>query len=142
MRKEESGSFEEAGEIQKKKARRHPLQALFLLDVMKDHDSRPVFLWAVGALLLGTLAYHWLEGWSLLDSLYFSVVTLATVGYGDLTPTTPISRLFTIAYVINGITILLALFDRMRIVRTRRLQSLAESGEEPQAQGTEDSGYS
>ena len=65
-------------------------------------------------LLGGVLVYHWLEGWSYLDALYFCVVSLATVGYGDLTPTTPFARLFTIVYLINGIGILLALFDRLR----------------------------
>lgn len=64
-----------------------------------------------------------LEGWNLIDSLYFSVITLATVGYGDFVPTTPIARLFTILYVINGISILLALLDRIRVVRPRRLES-------------------
>jgi hypothetical protein len=65
-------------------------------------------------LLVGVLVYHRLEGWSYLDALYFCVVSLATVGYGDLTPTTPLARVFTIFYLINGIVILLALFDRIR----------------------------
>jgi hypothetical protein len=99
-----------------------PVQSLFLLDVIRDPGSRPVLLWAGGVLLVGTLVYHWLEGWSYLDALYFCVISLATVGYGDLTPTTPLARLFTIGYVINGIVILLSLFDRIRIVRTRRIE--------------------
>jgi voltage-gated potassium channel len=103
-----------------------PIRSLFLLDVLRDRDSRPVLLWAGIALLAGTLAYHWLEGWSYLDALYFCVISLATVGYGDLTPTTPLARAFTIVYVINGIVILLAFFDRIRIVRTRRIEELAE----------------
>jgi hypothetical protein len=99
-----------------------PIRSLFLLDVLRDRDSRPVLIWALTVLLLGTLVYHWLEGWSYLDSLYFCVISLATVGYGDFTPTTEIGRAFTIVYVINGIVILLALFDRIRIVRTRRIK--------------------
>jgi voltage-gated potassium channel len=97
----------------------HPIQRLFLLDVLFDKESRPAFLWAFALLVLGTFTYHWLEGWSYLDSLYFCVISLATVGYGDLTPTTPLAKIITIIYVINGIGILLALFDRIRIVRSR-----------------------
>jgi len=106
----------------------HPVQTLFMLDVIRDRDSRPVFYWAAGALLIGVVAYHWLEGWSYLDALYFCVVSLATVGYGDFTPTTQLGRAFTIFYLINGIVILLALFDRIRAVRARRIEDSSARG--------------
>jgi hypothetical protein len=102
---------------------RRPIRNLFLIDVLRDRESRPVLIWAAGMLLFGTIVYHFLEGWSILDSLYFCVITLATVGYGDLTPATPFARVFTIIYVINGIVVLLAFFDRIRIVRTRRFSA-------------------
>ena len=105
-------------EMVKEIKKMRPIQRLFLLDVLFDKDSRPTFLWALSMLVLGTLVYHWLEGWSYLDSLYFCVISLATVGYGDLTPTTPLAKLFTMIYIINGIGILLALFDRIRVVRS------------------------
>ena len=104
----------------------HPIQTLFLWDVLKDRDSRPVFYWALGTLAFGTVVYRWLEGWSYLDALYFCVISLATIGYGDLTPTTPIAKAFTIVYVINGIVILLALFDRIRSVRAERIKKIGE----------------
>ena len=102
-----------------------PIRSLFLLDVLSDRASRPIFIWAGAVLLVGTLAYHWLEGWSYLDALYFCVITLATVGYGDLTPTTPIAKAFTIFYVINGVVILLSVFDRIRVVRSQRIEEIA-----------------
>ena len=90
-------------------------------------------MWAGAVLLVGTLAYHWLEGWSYLDALYFCVITLATVGYGDLTPTTPIAKVFTIFYVINGVVILLSVFDRIRVVRSQRIEEIAAQRKENQS---------
>lgn len=107
-----------------------PIRSMFLLDVLGDRASRPIFLWAGSMLLVGTLVYHWLEGWSYLDALYFCVITLATIGYGDLTPTTPLAKAFTILYVINGIVILLSVFDRIRVVRTQRIEEIATRREQ------------
>ena len=108
-------------EIRKEVRTLHPLQRMLLLDVIRDKESRPVFYWAAGVLAIGTVVFHWLEGWSYLNSIYFCVISLATIGYGDLTPTTSAAKLFTILYVLNGMGILLALFDRIRAVRSERM---------------------
>jgi len=118
--------------VERDRERIRPFKRLLLLDVISDKESRPVFYWAGGMLLSGVLVYHWLEGWSYLDALYFSVVSLATVGYGDLTPTTPLAKGFTIFYLINGIAILLALFDRIRVVRAR---AIVEGAQRPSKSG-------
>lgn len=70
----------------------------------------------IAALLIiasGTIVYSALEGWSLLDALYFSVVTLATVGFGDLHPTTDVGKLFTVFYILSGIGILAAFVSEL-----------------------------
>lgn len=53
---------------------------------------------------LGTVIMKGMEDWSWISSFYFSVTTLATVGYGDLHPTHEASRLFISFYVIAGVT--------------------------------------
>ena len=56
----------------------------------------------------GRSSYWTAEDWTLIQSLYFSVVTLTTVGYGDLTPTSDFSRIFTIIYIFIGLGVLVA----------------------------------
>ncbi len=53
----------------------------------------------------GALAYHLIEGWGWLDSVYFATTTLTTVGYGDLHPATDAGKIFTIIYVLSGVAI-------------------------------------
>ena len=62
----------------------------------------------VVTLLSGTIFYIQIEGWNVLDSLYFSVVTLTTIGFGDLTPSTATGKTFTIVYIFVGLGIILA----------------------------------
>ncbi len=57
---------------------------------------------------IGTVAYHQIEGWNWVTSFYFTVATLTTVGYGDIYPTTDLSRLFTACFALAGVTIALA----------------------------------
>jgi predicted membrane protein len=80
--------------------------------LVKDPRYRSLFFWVIIILVVGTLFYSWVEGWSLLDSLYFSVVSLATVGYGDLAPVTAAGRAFAIVYILFGLS-LLATFVHM-----------------------------
>lgn len=59
----------------------------------------------LGVLITGTMGYHLIEGWSFLHSLYMAVITLSTVGFGEIRPLSDTGRLFTIGYIIAGVSL-------------------------------------
>ncbi|MEH2315066.1 MAG: potassium channel protein [Nostoc sp.] len=56
-----------------------------------------------GVFVIGTLWYWLVEGWSWEDAAYMTVITLATVGYGEIHPMGSRGRLFTIALILLGV---------------------------------------
>ena len=80
-------------------------------------------------LLTGTVFYHRTEGWSWIDSLYFSTTTMSTVGFGDLTPQTDIGKLFTVVYIFVGVGVFVALFTQL----ARALLKVEEPTDSPTA---------
>ncbi|MCG6190630.1 potassium channel family protein [Maribellus maritimus] len=87
----------------------YPLKLFF--DFLRDKTYRPLVISTFSILLSGMLVYHFVEGWRWIDALYFSVVTLATVGYGDFSPATDFGKIFTIFYLLTGIGILFGFAD-------------------------------
>jgi len=43
------------------------------------------------------------EGWNAADSLYYGFITATTVGYGDMTPTTGLGKLYAIMLAVIGL---------------------------------------
>ena len=80
-------------------------QAALSSTFWEHHGSRILGASALSVLTVGTVVYHLLEDWSWVDSFYFSAVAVTTVGFGDLSPTTDISKLFTVFYIFSGIAI-------------------------------------
>ena len=72
------------------------------------------FIYLILAILsvmtVGALLFSYLESWSLIDSFYFVTMTATTVGYGDLTPSTPVSKVVTMVYAISIVPFVLYTF--------------------------------
>ena len=99
---------------------------------LKNPEYRLFILAVIAVLGGGTLFYHFYEGWSWIDSIYFVVVALTTVGFGDFTPSTEFSRLITIGFVFFGVVLLGAFINllvKQRRERQKRRHSQPDGGD-------------
>lgn len=87
---------------------------------LKDPEFQVLGLLTIIILIVGTFFYSWVEHWRILDAFYFSVVTLATVGFGDFTPKTDIGKIFTVGYIFVGVGTLVSFIT---LLATKRSQS-------------------
>jgi hypothetical protein len=74
-------------------------QTRIFLSTTELGRSISVVLPFVGLILLGAMVVGPIEGWTLIESLYFAVVSLTTVGFGDYSPTKDASILFCILWL-------------------------------------------
>src|SRR5262245_52165751 len=56
------------------------------------------------AVIIGTLGFYLVEGWSVFDSFYMALITLSTVGYGEIHPLSFHGRIFASALMLIGVT--------------------------------------
>ena len=84
--------------------------------VRRDDDFRILLVLLLMLLASGTYFYWHVEGWSVVDALYFCFMTMSTIGYGDLVPTSSLSKIFTIVYSILTIGLFAAIVAKLVIV--------------------------
>ncbi|MBT7189534.1 MAG: potassium channel protein [Anaerolineae bacterium] len=53
-------------------------------------------------ILIGTSGYHWLEGMTFIEAMYMTVITISTVGFGEVRTLSSIGRIFTIILILGG----------------------------------------
>ena len=71
----------------------------------------------------GMIFYHLVEKMSWLNAYYFCVVSLTTVGYGDIAPTTPAGKIFTTFYLMVGVAILGAFLNAIMKRRSQKMEA-------------------
>ena len=54
-------------------------------------------------LFAGTIGYMVLEGWTVIDALYMTVITFTTVGYEEVQPLSTAGRIFNIFLIVGGV---------------------------------------
>jgi len=95
---------------------------LGFLHGLRDPEFQAIVFLLCVAVLVGSVFYHSVEGWSWLDSTYFSVVALTTVGDATLSPSTGLSKIFTMGFSVAGIGLMLAFLSRLGAYRDREDQ--------------------
>lgn len=62
-----------------------------------------LFLVLIAILVLGTIGYALIEGWPLLDALYMTIITISTVGYGEVHTLSPAGKMFSSVLILCGV---------------------------------------
>ena len=65
------------------------------------------------SLLAGTAGYTLIEGWPPFDAFYMTVITLATIGYGETNPLSQAGRWFTLFLILGGVSIVAYTFSTL-----------------------------
>ncbi|MBL7129339.1 MAG: two pore domain potassium channel family protein [Ignavibacteria bacterium] len=110
------------------------LKNLFLsfIDVWKDIEFRILFVLILLLLLTGTIFYSEFEDHSIVDSLFFSVMIMSTIGYENITLMTTGAKIFTIVFAFISIGVFIALGSKVAFVfvdRSKKSQKVIKDWE-------------
>ena len=86
----------------------------------------------LGTFVLGAFIFMALEGWHFIDAFYFVSMTATTVGYGDFTPTTKLSKIITIIYSLSIVPFVLYTFSIIAKYQTERVYNKIHNLEKKQ----------
>jgi hypothetical protein len=95
----------------------------------RDADFRALVFLVFFTLSTGTI-YSLQAGWSLVDAFYFSVTTLTTAGFGDLSPATTIGKLFTVVYIFSGLGLIAGFINTVATESLSRQRNAEEDQED------------
>lgn len=76
--------------------------------IKHEPQARALLVFVIVILISGTVFFMEVEHWSVVDSIYYCVNTLTTVGTGELRPHTDVGKIFTVIYLFMGVGAVLA----------------------------------
>ena len=107
--------------------------------VFKQDESFRILLFLLLTFLISGTYFYWhVEGWSVVDALYFCFMTMSTIGYGDLVPTTALSKIFTIVYSFLSIGVFVAVIAKLVIAVVSQKKEAHEHRRRAHTQKSED----
>jgi len=74
----------------------------FFNELIAEHTILFFILIILIVIFAGTVAFYNIEGWSFFNSLYFTSVTMSTIGYGDMAPITHAGKVVAMFYGFMG----------------------------------------
>ncbi|MEJ2081591.1 MAG: potassium channel family protein [Acidobacteriota bacterium] len=108
----------------------------FLEDMVLLKRLVPALVVFSTIIMLGTAGYRWIESWPLTDCLYMAVITISTVGFGEVYPLSREGEVFTIVliilgvgaitYAISSLTDILVAGEVQGFLRIRRMKHLID----------------
>lgn len=86
-----------------------PRRRRFQEKVLHKHIVTIIIVFIALISLIWAMLFKIIEGWSFLDSLYFTIMTVTTIGYGDLTPITNYGKIIAIIFAIIWVPIFIGI---------------------------------
>lgn len=104
----------------------------------KEEDIPPIpyrmMLYALtavsGLVVYGVIGSIYIMGLNPINAIYFTVITITTVGYGDISPTTPLQRLFVVTLVLGGVGLLAYAFTLTITVVTMAVEEITSGAKQ------------
>jgi len=114
---------------------------------VKQFKVHTVVISLIGIVALGTVFFHVVEGWTWLDSYFFTVVTISTVGYGSLVPATALGKIGTTVFIFIGLGVFAVAIQQFALYHMQKREEHTEwlvgrlghtKGHDPQAANEDD----
>ncbi len=93
---------------------------------MKPLRPRTILLSMIAILASGTVFFRYVEGWGWIDAYFFTVVTVSTVGYGNIVPATNLGKIGATLFIFFGLGVFALFIHQFTYFNMLRRERQAE----------------